>query len=342
MIKEQFSIPIDEIRKAKEVLSGKIFDSPILPVYDAYTPGGSPIYIKAENLQPSGSFKIRGAVFAISKLTDSQKRSGVIAYSTGNHAQAVALAALRLGVHSTVVMSPDAPEFKVEATRKYGANVIMSEPTSQARRQRAEELAKSNNYALIPPYDNIDVITGQGTIALEILDQIDASVIFVPIGGGGLLAGIVSAIKQLKPEILVIGVEPELENDAYQSFRSDHKISLPKASGSIADAIKVQCLGDVTYPLIKKYVDDIVVVKEKDIAEAMLMLLNKNHILVEPSGSLGLAAALKFESEQISGKKPVICIASGGNITVEKVEEIRKKFQLSTTTTTTRLIREAS
>lgn len=324
MSKELLSIPIDKINNAKEQLTAKVLISPLLPVYDAATLSGNPIYLKAENLQPSGSFKVRGAIYAMSQLSEDQKRNGVVAYSTGNHAQAVALAARQFGLNSTIVMSPDAPEFKVENTRRYGAQIVMSDPTSQARRQMAEQLAKDNKYALIPPYDDENVIAGQGTIALEIIEQLDPIVIFVPVGGGGLIAGIASAVKQIKPDILVIGVEPELENDAAQSFKSGVKVSLPKASDSVADAIRVQSLGDITYPIIQACVDEIIEVSEQDIIDATLMLLEKNHILVEPSGALGLAAALRYEGSP-DKERPVVCIGSGGNIPIEEVVVLKQQ-----------------
>jgi threonine dehydratase len=315
------NIPIKNFETAQEMLQKRGLRTPLV-AFGSTTSQGNKILFKAENLQPSGSFKIRGATYCLSLLSDEQKKAGVIAYSTGNHAQAVALAARLLGIKATIVMSPEAPAFKVEATRGFGANVVMSEPSSQARRRMAEELAKTHGYALIPPYDHADVITGQGTIGIEILKEIDPAAIFVPIGGGGLISGIALAVKQLNPSVKVIGVEPELENDAYQSFKLKKRVSLKGPSNSIADAIKVQTLGDLTYPLIAHYVDDIVQVSEEQIIAATLMHIEQSHLVVEPTGAIPLAAALNYSP--VSGNKPLICIASGGNIQLSSLCNLRK------------------
>jgi threonine dehydratase len=311
-------IPLQRIQQARTLLTGKALVTPLLPMHSVTTPAGNPIYLKAENLQPGGSFKIRGASYCLSRLTDRQRASGVVAYSTGNHAQAVALAAKQLGTHATIVMSPDAPDFKIEATRRYGATVVMAESSSEARRLLAEELAHSQGLSLIPPYDHPDVIAGQGTIGLETLDQMSPvipSAVFVPIGGGGLIAGIAAAIKQSTSAVRIIGVEPEWENDAWQSFQVGHRVTLPASSKSIADAIRVQLLGDLTYPLIRTYVDEIVTVSETEIAAATLLTATEAHLMVEPSGALGLAAALHYQAS-LPPDQPVICIASGGNTTL--------------------------
>lgn len=304
------------ITRARTSLLGKAMVTPLVAVGTRKTLGDNPIYLKAENLQPSGSFKIRGATHCLSLLNEKQRAAGVIAYSTGNHAQAVALASQQLGVRATIVMSPDAPSFKLEATQRYGARVVMAEASSHARRELAEHLASSEGLYLVPPYDNLDVMAGQGTIGLEILEQSDPAAVFVPIGGGGLIAGIAAAIKQTAPTVRVIGVEPEWENDAYQSFQRGHRVALATSSKSIADAIRVQTLGELTYPLIGTYVDDIVTVSEQEIASATLMAATEAHLLVEPSGSLGLAAALTYSTPLEKGK-PVVVIASGGNTTLE-------------------------
>lgn len=278
-------------------------------------------FLKAENLQPSGSFKIRGALHAIACLTDGQRAAGVIAYSTGNHAQAVALAARQQGINATIVMSPEAPAFKVEATRRFGAEVVMAEPTSQARRMLAEELARSRGLSLIPPYDDETVMAGQGTIGLEILESCMPAALFVPIGGGGLIAGIAAAVKQSNPAVRVIGVEPEWENDAWQSFQSGQKVALPAASASIADAIRVQTLGDLTYPLIRKYVDEIVTVSEAEIARATLFAAAEAHLVLEPAGALGLAAVVRYAGKLPAG--PVVAVASGGNTTLSYLHQLQ-------------------
>ena len=269
--KDTSSVALAYIQHAREALKGKTLLTPLVQAGLTTTPGGNPIYLKAEYLQPTGSFKIRGATYCLSLLSESQRAAGVITYSTGNHALAVALAGSQPGIETTIVMSPDAPAFKVEATRHYGTTVLMSDPTSQARRELAERLAKERGLYLVPPYDSLDVMAGQGTIGLELLEQTTPAAVFVPIGGGGLIAGIASAIKQSEPDVRVIGVEPEWENDTYQSFHSGRRVTLPASSASIADAIRVQTPGELTYPIIRRYVDDIVTVSEEEIASATLL-----------------------------------------------------------------------
>lgn len=313
------NIKMDDVIDARTALEGKAVVTPVLAFHNVATPGGNPIYIKAENVQPSGSFKIRGASYRISRLNAQQRKIGVIAYSTGNHAQAVALAAKLQGIQATIVMSPDAPAFKVEATRRYGAEVVMAEASSEKRRQFAESLAETQGLALIPPYDHPDVLAGQATIGLELLEQLEhdlPAAIFVPVGGGGLISGIAAVVKQLAPQVRIIGVEPELENDAWQSFRAGQRVVLPASSDSIADAIRVQSLGELTYPLMCRYVDEIVTVSEAEIAAATLRTVQEAHLFVEPSGALGLAAALQYEPALPEGR-PMVCIASGGNTTLD-------------------------
>lgn len=304
-------LSLEELQRARLSLKGKALYTPLVPV-DA-----TPILLKAENLQPSGSFKIRGALHSMAGLT-----GGVVAYSTGNHAQSVAMAARQQGLSATIVMSPDAPAFKLEATRRLGAEVVMAEPTSQARRLLAEEIARTERRHLIPPYDHPAVMAGQGTIGLEILEQCAPAAIFVPIGGGGLIAGIAAAVKQSAPDVRVIGVEPELENDAWQSFHRGERVALPTASDSIADAIRVQMLGDLTFPLIRQYVDEIVTVSEEEIAGATVLAAERARLLLEPAGALGLAAALAYRGA-LPPDRSVVAIASGGNMTLDRLWQLR-------------------
>jgi len=306
-------INLISIETALAAIRSKIIKTPLINLSSLKTHSGNQILIKAENLQPSSSFKIRGATYCISLLSNEQKHKGIIAYSTGNHAQSVAMAAKSLGINATIVMSTEAPQFKIDATIALGAQVIMSEPNSAARKALAEELTQAYGLSLIPPYDHIDVITGQGTMGLEILEEQDIAAVFVPIGGGGLISGVAIALKKKNSSIQVIGVEPELENDAFLSFKNGIRISLNGPSFSIADAIKVQTLGDITYPIIQRYVDDIVTVNESDIIQAITLHKEKAALTVEPSGALALAGALKYKLI-FKSKKPVVCIASGGNV----------------------------
>lgn len=305
-------ILLKDFDTAARLIRDKGLTTPLIPFA---LPHANPILLKAENLQPSGSFKIRGATYCLSLLSPEQRTAGVVAYSTGNHAQAVALAAKLLGIKATIVMSaaPIVPQHKIDATKAYGADVVIADPTSDARRKVAEQLAQSQGYYLVPPYDHGAVMTGQGTIGIEILDAVDPAAVIVPIGGGGLIAGIAMAIKKRNPAVKIIGVEPELENDAFQSFKTGKRVALSSASSSIADAIKVQTLGDLTWPLIQKYVDDVVVVSEDEIKQAMLICAQHAHLIAEPAGALAIAVAVKGQLLLPPGK-PIVCIISGGNV----------------------------
>ena len=311
---------IKKIISAYEIIKQKKLTTPLVKLHNVTTPQSHSIYLKAECLQPGGSFKIRGVSYAISKLTPEQRAIGVVAYSTGNHAQAVALAARELGVHAVIVMSPNVPIYKIEATQNYGAEIVITEPES--RIAVTEELVKNKGYYYIPPFDREDVIEGQGTIGLEILEQIDTTAVFVPVGGGGLISGIALAIKHFKPDIQIIGVEPEFENDTYQSFKSGKRVKINTTSQTIADAIRVP-VGELTLGLITKYVDDILTVSEEQIAQATLLCIRQAHLWVEPAGALGVAGALHYRGNFATGK-PIVCVASGGNMSIEFICQLLK------------------
>ena len=279
------------------------------------------ITVKPEYLQPTGSFKFRGASNYIARLTEEQKRRGVIAYSTGNHAQAVALAAKVADVRSTIVMSPDVPVHKVDRTRDLGAHVLMAEPSSEARRRLAEECARNDGMILIPPYDDLTVMAGQGTIGLEILEETIPSIVYVPIGGGGLIAGIAAAIKQRERSVCVIGVEPTEENDTYRSWAAGTRIGLSGPSASIADAIKVQTPGEKAFPLMQRYVDDIVLIDDRQIIEAMRLYFRQTGYRLEPAGAIALAAALHAPDDRYAAGV-VVCIATGQNVTHDCFAEL--------------------
>ncbi len=301
------NITLDKIYQAQEILKTQFSPTPLLPFQNN-------IFLKAESLQPSGSFKIRGATYFLSQITPEQRSRGVVAYSTGNHAQAVALAAKKLNMKATIVMSPDAQPFKIEATKKYGAEIVMADIHS--RKQTAEDLAAKTGAFFLPPFDHINVITGQGTIGLEILDAVTPEAVFVPVGGGGLIAGIAFAIKKLKPDVKIIGVEPDLDNDGYRSFKSGKLEGMAEMQDTIADAVKIGKLGTLTFPLIQEYVDDMMTVSEKQIAAATIKCAEVAHLFAEPSGALGLAGALAYP-QKFSG--PIVCILSGGNTTVDNL-----------------------
>lgn len=270
------------------------------------------IYIKPENLQNTGSFKIRGAYNRISKLNDSQKRKGLIASSAGNHAQGVAFSANKLGVKSTIVMPKTTPLIKVEATKRFGSDVVLYGDCYDEAFQKAKELEEKEGYVFIHPFNDIDVIEGQGTISLEILEEIkDADYIVAPIGGGGLLSGLSIAAKQINPNIKVIGVEPSGATTLSTSIRFGEVVCLDNVC-TIADGVAVKEPGDLTFEIIKDYVDDIVVVTDYEIMESFLILLDNHKLIGENAGVSSIAGVKKLN---VKGKK-IVPIISGGNIDV--------------------------
>ena len=279
---------------------------------------GNDVYIKPENLQRTGAFKIRGAYNKIAKLTEEEKKRGVIAASAGNHAQGVALAAQKLGIKAVIVMPKHTPLIKVEATRRYGAEVILTGEVYDEAYEYAKKLQEKEGYTFVHPFNDEDVIEGQGTIALEVLEELpDADIILVPIGGGGLISGIASAAKLKNPLIKIIGVEPEGAASALEARKSHHVVELDEAN-TIADGTAVKKIGDITFDYIEKYVDDIVTVSDYELMAAFLVLVEKHKIVAENSGILAVAGLKKLN---VTGKK-IISIISGGNIDIITVSSM--------------------
>ena len=282
---------------------------------------GNDVYIKPENLQRTGAFKIRGAYNKIAKLTEEEKKRGVIAASAGNHAQGVALAAQKLGIKAVIVMPKHTPLIKVEATRRYGAEVILTGEVYDEAYEYAKKLQEKEGYTFVHPFNDEDVIEGQGTIALEVLEELpDADIILVPIGGGGLISGIASAAKLKNPLIKIIGVEPEGAASALEARKSHHVVELDEAN-TIADGTAVKKIGDITFDYIEKYVDDIVTVSAYELMAAFLVLVEKHKIVAENSGILAVAGLKKLN---VTGKK-IISIISGGNIDVLTISSMINK-----------------
>ena len=282
---------------------------------------GNDVYIKPENLQRTGAFKIRGAYNKIAKLTEEEKKRGVIAASAGNHAQGVALAAQKLGIKAVIVMPKHTPLIKVEATRRYGAEVIWTGEVYDEAYEYAKKLQEKEGYTFVHPFNDEDVIEGQGTIALEVLEELpDADIILVPIGGGGLISGIASAAKLKNPLIKIIGVEPEGAASALEARKSHHVVELDEAN-TIADGTAVKKIGDITFDYIEKYVDDIVTVSDYELMAAFLVLVEKHKIVAENSGILAVAGLKKLN---VTGKK-IISIISGGNIDVLTISSMINK-----------------
>lgn len=272
------------------------------------------LYLKTENLQVTGSFKLRGAYYKISQLTDEQKQAGIIACSAGNHAQGVALAATRQGIRSVICMPDSAPISKVEATKRLGAEVVLTKGTYDDAYAKTVEMQKETGATFIHPFDDDEVIAGQGTIGLEILEQMrDVDAIIVPIGGGGLISGVAYAVKQLQPTAKVYGVQAERAPSMLQSHRAGHQITLDTVD-TFADGIAVKHPGDATFSMVEQYVDDIVTVSEDEIAAAILAMIEKQKLIAEGAGAVSVAAAM-FNKLPIAGKK-VVSLVSGGNIDV--------------------------
>lgn len=306
-------LTLDRVYKASEVLKEIIRDTDMIKA-----PKINPcadVFLKTENLQVTGSFKVRGSYFKISQLSDEEKSKGVIACSAGNHAQGVALAATKNGIKSTICLPDGAPISKVEATKRYGANVCLVKGVYDDAYNKAIELRNKEGYTFIHPFNDPDVIAGQGTIGLEILRQLpDVDVVVVPIGGGGLISGVAYTIKQLKPSCKVYGVQaqgaPSMEHSV-----TDGKIETLNAVNTIADGIAVKTPGDLTFELCQKYVDGIVTVSDDEIALAILTLLEQQKLIAEGAGAVPVAAVMNGKIPEIDGKK-VCCVVSGGNIDV--------------------------
>lgn len=278
------------------------------------------LYLKTENLQRTGSFKVRGAYFKISQLTEEEKKKGIVACSAGNHAQGVALAASRMGIRAVVCMPDSAPIMKIESTKKLGAEVCLVKGTYDDAHDKAVELQQETGMTFIHPYDDEDVIAGQGTIGLEILEQLDdVDAVIVPVGGGGLLAGVAFVVKTLRPQCKVYGVQAAGAPSMFNSFK-DHKREVLDYVSTFADGIAVKNPGEMTYEIIKKYVDDIVTVSEDETAAAILALIEKQKLIAEGAGAVPVAAAL-FGKLPIEGKKTV-CLVSGGNIDVNILSRV--------------------
>ena len=306
-------LTLDKVYKASRVLKEIIRETDM--IFAPNIGNGANVYLKTENLQITGSFKIRGSYFKISQLSEEEKSKGVIACSAGNHAQGVALAATRSGIKSLICLPDGAPISKIEATKRFGAQVCLVKGVYDDAYAKAIELRDEMGYSLIHPFNDVDVIAGQGTIGLEILDQLpDADAVVVPVGGGGLIAGIAYTIKQINPNCKVYGVQAAGAPSMEQSIIDDEITTLPRVQ-TIADGIAVKTPGDMTYDLVKKYVDGIFTVSDDEIALAILTLLEQQKLIAEGAGAVPVAAVLAGKIPDIQGKN-VCCLVSGGNIDV--------------------------
>jgi threonine dehydratase len=310
-------VTLDDIRTAADRVRGIARTTPLL---DVSSLARRPLFLKCESLQPGGAFKIRGAYNMVAQLTPEQRARGVVTYSSGNHGQAMALAARELGSPAVVVMPTTAPQIKVDGARAFGAEVILEGTTSVDRRTRAEQEAEARGLTMVPPFDHEWIIAGQGTLGLEILDQRpDVEAILVPVGGGGLLAGVATAVKSINPSVRVIGVEPAGAAAMKASFEAGQPVTLAKTA-SVADGLMPVRPGDQTFAHARQFVDEIITVEDDQIIDAVLWAFEKAKIVAEPSGAATIAAAL-FDQVQCAG--PLVAIVSGGNMAMERLAELR-------------------
>lgn len=306
----------DDVCAAAERLNGQAHRTPVMSSRTVNQELGAEVFFKCENLQRMGAFKFRGAFNALSKFDRKQRSAGVVTFSSGNHAQAIALAASLLGMPATIVMPHDAPASKVAATKGYGGKVVSYDRYKEDREQIGRELAEQQGLTLIPPYDHPDVIAGQGTAAKELFEEVGPlDAFFVCLGGGGLLSGSALATRALAPKCKLYGVEPEAGNDGQQSLRSGAivHIETPK---TIADGAQTQHLGHYTFPIIQRDVDDILTVTDVQLVECMRFFASRMKLVVEPTGCLGFAAARKMKSD-LKGKRVGVLI-SGGNVDIDR------------------------
>ncbi|MCA8315953.1 threo-3-hydroxy-L-aspartate ammonia-lyase [Burkholderia multivorans] len=312
------SLPLpsfDDVAAAAARIAGHAHRTPVMTSRTVDDALGAQVFFKCENLQRMGAFKFRGAFNALSRFDAEQRRRGVVAFSSGNHAQAIALSARMLGIPATIVMPQDAPAAKIAATRGYGGTVVTYDRYTEDREQIGRELAERDGLTLIPPYDHPDVIAGQGTAAMELLDEVGPlDAVFTPLGGGGLLSGTALATRALSPDARLYGVEPEAGNDGQQSFRSGAIVHIDTPR-TIADGAQTQHLGNITFPIIRRDVDDILTATDDELVDCMRLFAARMKIVVEPTGCLSFAGARRMKDE-LKGKRVGIVI-SGGNVDLD-------------------------
>jgi threo-3-hydroxy-L-aspartate ammonia-lyase len=313
-------IELADIQRAAERLAGVAHRTPVLASHTLDERTRARVHVKAECFQRGGAFKFRGAYTKLSSLDGDALRRGVIAYSSGNHAQAVALSARLLGSHATIVMPEDAPTAKLEATRGYGADVVLYDRYTQSREEIGAQLAHERGLELVPPYDDPLVMAGQGTAALELLEDVpELDVLLVPVSGGGLIAGCATAAKALRPEIRVVGVEPETGDDTRQSLAAGERVRID-VPRTIADGLQATSPGELTFAVNSRRVDEIVTVTDEEIVAAMIFIYERMKIVAEPSGAVGIAALLAGKVD--ANDKAAGVVLSGGNVGAARFAEL--------------------
>jgi threonine dehydratase len=315
-------VSLDSIRAAAERIARIAVKTPLVR---ADFPGvRGQVWLKAESLQPIGAFKIRGAANKILQLTPDQIKRGVITYSSGNHAQGVAYAAREVGAKAVIVMPSNAPAIKRAATLALGAEVVDVGPASSERLAKAEELVREYGYIVVPPYDDEQIIAGQATCGLEIVESLpDIDLVLAPVSGGGLLSGVATAVKRLRPQAKVFGVEPELAGDTAESFRTGQIVTWPAelTSRTIADGLRTQSVGERNFAHIRAFVDGIITVTEDEIRAAMRAIVSSAHLVPEPSGAVS-SAALLFHATQLPPYEKAVAVVSGGNVAPELLAQV--------------------
>jgi len=318
-------ITLTQLHEAQARLKGVAVHTPLVRYFEL-NPGSATgeLYFKPESLQPIGSFKLRGAYNKIASLTEAERARGVVTYSSGNHAQGVAYAARVLGAHAVIVMPAAAPKVKMDATAALGAEIVTVGSSSDERREKALELAREHGYVVIPPYDDAEIIAGQGTAGLEILEDMpDVELILVPVGGGGLSSGVAAAVKLSGSRAKVIGVEPALASDAQQSLRAGHvvRIAAESAASTVADGLRTQSIGAMNFEHLTQYLDGVVTVAEDEILRAMRQIITGARLMTEPSGAVTMAAWM-FHAAELPASRKTVAIISGGNADPKQVAEV--------------------
>jgi len=315
-------ITFNDILQARERIRGVAHRTPVLTSRQFNEQAGCEVFFKAENFQRAGAFKFRGAYNKIASLGDQERRRGILAYSSGNHAQATALAAKLFGVPAVIVMPHDAPEIKVRATRGYGAEVIFYNRYTESREGTGERICQERGMTLVPPFDDDQIMAGQGTAALELLEEApELDFLLTPCSGCGLLAGCAVAAKHLLPSIRLLGVEPEAGNDTWQSMRKGERVEIPVPQ-TIADGLQTPAPGKLTFPIVKELVEDILLVSDDELIATMRFVLERMKLLVEPSGAAA-AAAVMHRKFDFSGKR-VGVVLSGGNVDLARLADYLK------------------
>ncbi|WP_144573210.1 bifunctional threonine ammonia-lyase/L-serine ammonia-lyase TdcB [Bacillus cereus] len=326
MSNEILPLNIGNIKNAQKILEGNARKTPLVKSFYLTSKTGGEIYLKLENMQLTGSFKFRGAFNKISQLTNEEKERGVIACSAGNHAQGVALSSHLLKIKSKIVMPTSAPQAKVDATRGYGSEVILYGDTFDDAKAKCEEIIKETGETYLHPYDDVEVMAGQGTIGLDILDDMwDVDTVIVPIGGGGIISGIAVALKSFNPSINIIGVQAENVHGMKASYDAGEIVSHYKAP-TIADGCAVKIPGNLTFDIVKNLVDEIVTVSEEELEVAMKDLLQRGKAVVEGAGALATATLLAGKVDKYVQGKKVVAVISGGNVDLKRISSVCEHF----------------